>query len=101
MTRASALGDDMGGSQDERIRGIPKSTDPPTSSPPGSQPMRTPYAALLLLLWSAATVDAQPRALVARSPDGQTEIDVSVGDQVLYVVRHRGRPLLGPSPVSM
>jgi hypothetical protein len=58
-----------------------------------------PCAAALSLL--AAAAPAQPRAYAARSPDGETEISLAVGDAVTYTVTHRGQALLGPSPISL
>jgi alpha-glucosidase len=59
------------------------------------------HPAVIALLCGAATAGAQPKSYVAKSPDGETTIALTAGDQVTYTVTHRGRTLLGPSPISM
>jgi alpha-glucosidase len=59
-------------------------------------------ATLCLLALTAATGHAQSApSLVARSPDGQTELRVETGDRLSYSVARRGRTLIASSPISL
>jgi alpha-glucosidase len=63
---------------------------------------RAAAAALVALaVVPAGAVAQQPRSFAARSPDGETRIEVTVGDRITYAVTHRGRTLVAPSPVSL
>jgi alpha-glucosidase len=53
------------------------------------------------LAHAAAAQSPASRHRVVASPDGNTELRLEVGPVVTYAVAHRGRSLLGASPVSL
>ncbi len=49
----------------------------------------------------AVTVSAQSRSVTIKSPDGNLETIIAVGDKLTYTVRHSGDLIVGPSAISM
>jgi alpha-glucosidase len=54
----------------------------------------------LLLLSTHSAFAAEARYLL-RSPDGKTEVQLRIGDKVLYTVLHKGAVVVGPSPIGL
>jgi alpha-glucosidase len=55
-------------------------------------------AVLIVVLTSRAIAQ---RSYTVRSPDGETELVVRVGQGITYSVSHRGKPLIETSPISL
>ncbi|MBV9879582.1 MAG: glycoside hydrolase family 97 protein [Gemmatirosa sp.] len=63
--------------------------------------IRRSFALLALGTLGTTAAGAQPRVFRATSPDGATQIAVTVGQRVTYAVTHKGAPLVAESPISM
>jgi len=67
--------------------------------------MRRLFTALAVSVLSVLTASAagaqRSRQYHVQSPDGATQLTVDAGERVSYSVTHRGRTLIGPSPISV